>query len=112
MGAALALVPRPADNLRTMAHDALDQWLDQMLTAGGAAPSLLELSEHALTTRHTVLATGFDAIIRERFAADLDQVQAVCGCGRRLARHRLDPRTISTDESRRRRHHRFPALHA
>lgn len=96
MGAALALAPRPEDDLRTMAHDALDRWLDQLLIAGGAAPTLLELSEHVLTTRHTVLATGLEAIIRERFAADLDQVEAVCACGRRLARHRLDPRTIST----------------
>jgi hypothetical protein len=96
MGAALALVPRPEDNLRTMAHDALDHWLDQMLTAGGTTPTLLELSEQFLTTRHTVLATCLEAIIRERFAADLEQTEATCACGRRLARHRLDRRTIST----------------
>ena len=96
MGAALALVPPPEEDLRTMAHDALDRWLDQLRTAGGAAPTLLDLSEHVLTTRHTVLATCLEAVLRERFAADLQQTEAVCACGRRLARHRLDTRTIST----------------
>jgi hypothetical protein len=96
MGAALAVVRRPEEDLRTMAHDALDRWLDQMQTAGGATPSLLELSDQVLTTRQTVLATCLETILRERFAADLQQTQALCACGRWLARHRLDTRTLST----------------
>jgi len=79
-----------------MAHDALDRWLDQMVTAAGRAPTLLELSEQFLATRLTVLGPCLEAVIRERYAADLAQIEATCTCGRRLARHRLDPRSIST----------------
>jgi hypothetical protein len=96
MGAALAVTPSPAEELRTMAHDALDRWLDQMVVTGGTAPTLLELSEQFLATRLTVLGSCLEAVIRERFAADLAQMEAPCRCGRRVARHRLDTRTIST----------------
>jgi len=96
MGTALAVVRQPEEDLRTMAHDTLDRWLDQMQTVGGGSPSLLELSEQVLTTRQTVLATCLETIIRERYAAELQQTQMQCACGRWLARHRLDTRTVST----------------
>jgi hypothetical protein len=79
-----------------MAHDALDRWLDQMETTGGRTPTLLELSEHFMATRLTVLGPCLEAVIRERYGADLAQAEATCACGRRVARHRVDTRTIST----------------
>jgi hypothetical protein len=79
-----------------MAHDALDAWLDQLEADPAAAPTLLEISERFMQTRLTLLATCLEAVIRERYAADLQQTEAVCACGRRLFRRRLDAKEIST----------------
>ena len=80
-----------------MVHDALDRWLDQLETTGGGTPTLLELSEQFMATRLTVLGPCLEAVLRERYAAELAQIEAPCvTCGRRLARHRLDTRTVST----------------
>lgn len=62
----------------------------------GAALALLEIGEQCMATRLTVLGPSLEAVIRERYAADLAQVEATCACGRHVARHRLDARTIST----------------
>ena len=43
MGAALAVVDRRED-LRTMAHDALDTWLDQVEAGTAKAPTLREIA--------------------------------------------------------------------
>jgi hypothetical protein len=69
---------------------------NQMETTGGRTPTLLELSEQFMATRLTVLGPCLEAVIRERYGADLEQAEATCSCGRRVARHRFDTRTIST----------------
>lgn len=96
MGAVLAL--ESPEDLRTMAHDALDAWLDQIEAEAETtdAPTLRALSERFLATRAQLLGACLEAVIRPRYAADLEQIEAVCACGRRLARRRLDAKEIST----------------
>ena len=95
MGAAAA-VREGQEDLRTMAHDALDAWLDQIEADATDSPTLLDLSERFLATRAQLLGACMEAIIRRQYAADLEQIEAVCGCGRRLARRRLDAKELST----------------
>jgi len=94
----LAAVHRTVvEEVRTMAHDALDAWLDQLEADTTAdAPTLREISERFMQTRLTLLGSCLEAVIRRRYAADLQQTDAVCSCGRRLGRRRLDPKEIST----------------
>jgi hypothetical protein len=94
MGA--AVIARVEEDLRTMAHDALDAWLDQMEADAAEGPTLLELSERVMTSRLTLLSACLETVIRTRYAAELAQTEAVCACGRRLFRRRLDPKEIST----------------
>lgn len=84
------------EDLRTMAHEALDGWLDQIEAETPERPTLLEISERFLATRTQLLGACLEAVIRQRYAADLEQIEAVCACGRRLARRRLDAKEIST----------------
>src|SRR2546425_1213833 len=95
MGAALAVVDRRED-LRTMAHDALDTWLDQLDADRSKAPTLREISERFMATRLELLGACLETVIRQHYAAELQQTEAVCACGRRLRRRRLDAKEIST----------------
>ena len=79
-----------------MAHDALDAWLDQLEQDTPAPPTLLEISERFMTTRQQLLGACLETVIRQHYAADLAQTEAVCPCGRRLFRRRLDAKEIST----------------
>src|SRR5260370_23494229 len=94
----LAAVHRTVvEEVRTMAHDALEAWLDQREADTTAdAPTLREISERFMQTRLTLLGSCLEAVIRRRYAADLQQTDAVCSCGRRLGRRRLDPKEIAT----------------
>ena len=92
MGAALAIVPQ--EDLRTMAHDALDAWLDQLERETATPPTLRDLSERFLATRSQLLSACLETVIRQRYAADLAQTEAVCGCGRRLPRRRFDAKEL------------------
>ena len=79
-----------------MAHDALDAWLDQIEADTADAPTLREISERFLQTRHALLGACLEAVIRRRYAQALQQTEAVCACGRRLFRRRFDAKQIST----------------
>jgi hypothetical protein len=93
---ALAVVRAREEDLRTMAHDALDAWLDQLEADTSKTPTLQELSERFLQTRQTLLAACLEALIRQRYAKELQQAEAVCACGRRLMRRRFDAKELST----------------
>ena len=84
------------EDLRTMAHDALDAWLDQIEAETSERPTLLDRSERFLATRAQLLGACLETVIRRQYAAELEQIEAVCPCGRRLARRRLDAKEIST----------------
>ena len=79
-----------------MAHDALDRWLDQLEATTPTAPTLRELSERFMTTRSELLGACLETVIRQQYAADLAQTEAVCPCGRRLRRRRVDAKELST----------------
>jgi hypothetical protein len=70
MGAALAVVDRRED-LRTMAHEALDKWLDQIEAETATAPTLREISERFLATRADLLGACLETVIRRQYAAEL-----------------------------------------
>ncbi len=96
MGAALAVRERAAD-LRSMAHDALDAWLDQLERKTDQPPTLREISDRFHATRFDLLSACLETVIRQYYAADLQQTEATCGgCGRPLRRRRLDAKEIST----------------
>src|SRR2546428_12073620 len=99
MGAALAVVDWRED-LRTMAHDALDKWLDQIEAETATAPTLREISDRFLATRADLLGACLEAVIRRQYAAELQQTEAVCACGRRLRRRRLGAEGLSTLDGR------------
>ena len=79
-----------------MAHDALDKWLDQIEAEAATAPTLREISERFVATRAELLGACLEAVIHRQYAAELQQTEAVCACGRRLRRRRLDAKEIST----------------
>jgi hypothetical protein len=94
--AAAAPVLADRREARTMAHHALDEWLDRMEAEEGEAPTLLAISERFMETRLDLLAACLESVITTRYAADLQQTDAVCACGRVLRRRRFDAKTIST----------------
>lgn len=99
MGAVLAYSRedlRTQEDVRTMAHDALDAWLDQVEAETGKTPTLLQISERFMATRLQLLGACLEGLIRQQYAADLEQTEATCGCGRRLRRRRVDAKEIST----------------
>src|SRR3990170_612582 len=95
MGTAVAVVDREED-LRSMAHDALDAWLDQLEQETSAPPTLLEISERFMATRQQLVEACLETVICQHYAADLAQTEAVCPCGRRLLRRRRDAKERST----------------
>src|SRR2546428_68665 len=95
MAAALAVLEREED-LRTMAHEELDRWLDQLDAETVKGPTLRDLSERVLATRSQLLSACLEPVIRQPYAAELEQTEAVCGCGRQLRRRRVDAKEIST----------------
>src|SRR5712692_3604210 len=99
MGAALAGLDRQ-EEFRTMAHDALDKWLDQLDTDTPQRPTLREMSDRFTATRSELLGVCLETVIRRQYAAELQQTDAVCACGRRLRRRRVDAKEISTLQGR------------
>jgi hypothetical protein len=95
MAPALAVLEREED-LRTMAHDALDRWLDQLDAETATAPTLREISDRFMATRSQLLSACLETVIRQQYAAELEQTEAACACGRRLRRRRLDAKEMST----------------
>ena len=61
MGAAAAVLTQQED-VRTMAHDALDAWLDHLEAEPPDVPTLREISERFLQTRHTLLSACLYAV--------------------------------------------------
>jgi len=92
------------EDLRTMAHEELDRWLDQLEAETATGPTLRDISERFLATRSQLLSACLETVIRQQYAAELEQTEAVCGCGRQLRRRRVDAKEISTLHGRLTRH--------
>src|SRR5229473_1135830 len=99
MGTAATLRTREED-LRTMAQDALVKWLDQLDADTPQRPTLREMSDRFTATRSELLGVCLETVIRRQYAAELQQTDAVCACGRRLRRRRVDAKEISTLQGR------------
>ncbi len=65
MAPALAVLEREED-LRTMAHDALDRWLDQLDAETATAPTLREISDRFMATRSQLLSACLETVIRQQ----------------------------------------------
>jgi hypothetical protein len=96
MGLALATRRTLAEEVRTMAHDALDAWLDGREADAAEGATLREISERFLQTRSALLSVCLEAVIRQQYAKALQQTEAECTCGRRIVRRRFDAKEVST----------------
>jgi hypothetical protein len=101
MGVACLTLPQadPLEEVRRMAHDALDAWIDTLapLFEREHPPTLMELSAFMTRTRGAFLGGCLEALTQELYRRHRDQRQADCpGCGKRLNRKRMDAKTVST----------------
>ncbi len=98
--AALTLEPPdPLREVRKVAHQELDQWLDQMMPLfdQNKPPTLLELSKHFTQTRTTLLGGVLQSISESLYAHYLDQKQCACPqCATVLNRKRIDTKQYNT----------------
>ena len=95
MGCACLTLPQsdPLEEVRRMAHDALDQWIDTLapLFEQQKPPTLMELSAHMTGTRGAFLGGCLQALTQELYR---HHRQADCpGCGKRLTAKRMDRKT-------------------
>jgi len=89
----------PWEEFQTMAHDALDKWLEgfRPFFEREDPPGLVELSDHLQQTRSEFLSSCMQAAIERLFPHMLEQTQAQCPrCKRTLSRRRSDERKVST----------------
>jgi hypothetical protein len=101
MGCACLSLPQPdpLEEVRRMAHDALDRWIDTLapLFERTKPPTLMELSAHMTATRGAFLGGCLEALTQELYRHYGDQREAECpGCGKTLRAKRTDRKTVST----------------
>lgn len=95
--AALPLLRTFRDEVaRKMAHEALDELLDDLEAEVGNSPTLRELSERLMISRQELLATCLETALEQRYAAELKQKEMACACGKALRSWRSDPKELST----------------
>ncbi len=91
--------PDPLREVRKVAHQQLDKWLDQMkpLFDQEKPPTLLELSKHFTQTRTTLLGGVLQSISESLYVHFLDQKQCSCPeCATVLNRKRVDAKQFNT----------------
>jgi hypothetical protein len=89
----------PLTEVRKVAHQELDKWLDQLapLFDQEKPPTLLELSRHFTQTRTTLLGGVLQSISESLYAHFLDQKQCHCPqCSALLNRKRIDAKHYNT----------------
>lgn len=89
----------PLDEVRKVAHDQLDKWLDQMapLFERDKPPTLLEISKHFTQTRSTLLGGVLQSISESLYAHFLDEKQCRCPqCHSLVNRKRVDNKRYNT----------------
>ena len=100
MATALAYkTPDPLAKVRHVAHQQLDQWLDQLqpLFDQEKPPTLLQISQHFTKTRTTLLGGVLQSINEALYHHFLEQRQCTCSqCGKLLNRKRLDTKRYNT----------------
>lgn len=91
--------PDPLREVRKVAHQQLDKWLDQMkpLFDQEKPPTLLELSRHFTQTRTTLLGGVLQSISESLYNHFLDQKQCHCPqCTTLLNRKRIDAKQYNS----------------
>jgi hypothetical protein len=100
LGACLRLPQSdPLKEVRRMAHEALDQWIDTLapLFEQEKPPTLMELSSLMTGTRSAFLGGCLEALTQELYRHHRHQQRADCpACGKRLKAKRMDRKTVST----------------
>lgn len=97
--AARVLAFDPLEEVRRMAHEQLDQWLEQMrpLFEQEKPPTLLELSQHFTRTRQQLLGGVLQSLADALYVHLKDQAHAPCPCcGKMIRRKRRDPKRCNT----------------
>ena len=93
------LVDSPLEEVRAMAHEAMDKWVDELapLFEQDIPPQLTELSNYFQKTRLQLLGACMKGVVEKLYAAYLYQQWADCPrCGRTVRRKRLDHKQVST----------------
>lgn len=89
----------PFEEVRALAHEAMDQWLDALAPffETGKKTTLRELSNHFTATRSQLFGACMEAAIEKHYADELDRQWFECPrCARGLKRIRLDSKEFST----------------
>jgi hypothetical protein len=87
------------EEVRAMAHEALDRWVDGLAPffEKGDPPKLTELSDHFTKTRAELFGACMRSLIEELFGHYLEQELAECPeCAKSLHRKRLSKKEVST----------------
>ena len=82
-----------------MAHQALDEWLEDLkpLFEHIESPTLMDLSAELMRSRGSFLGACLQALAEQLHGHYQDQQQADCpGCGKCLNRKRVDRKTVTT----------------
>jgi len=88
------------EEVRAMAYDAVDEWVDTLIPffeKEEGEVSLMELSEHFSKTRSQFFGACLKAAIEKLYRKELDRRQAPCPrCNRTLMCKRKDKKELST----------------
>jgi hypothetical protein len=96
----LPLAASTIEEMRTMAYDAVDEWVDTLIPffeKEEGQVSLMDLSEHFTKTRSQLFGACLKTAIEKLYRKELDRRQAPCPkCKRTLTRKRKDTKQLST----------------
>jgi hypothetical protein len=88
------------EEVRNMAYDAVDEWVDTLIPffeKEEGEVSLMDLSEHFTKTRSQFFGACLKTAIEKLYRKELDRRQAPCPrCNRTLTRKRKDKKDLST----------------
>ncbi|MBF0141813.1 MAG: ISKra4 family transposase [Magnetococcales bacterium] len=87
------------EEARSLMHEALDRWFDQVvpLFENGKAPTIIDLSRHFSETRGELMGSVMQAMVEKAYHHHIHQEQAICPeCARILKRKRFDRKAVST----------------
>ncbi len=87
------------EEARSLAHEALDQWFDQLvpLFENGKKPTITDLSDRFSDTRGELMGAVMKAMVKKAYHHHLHQEHADCPeCARVFKRKRFDRKTLST----------------
>lgn len=97
--ACVAHKPDYTEQFRTMIHDEVDKWVDELLPLfeEGKQPTLMEISELFTKTRQKFLGACVQRLIEQKYGELLNQEYAPCPqCGKRCRKRKDHAKDIQT----------------